>query len=168
MFLVDIGKDAFLYSFYHKTTSFREDYRKQHSKEPFANRLVKWRWERGSNVSRLDHEEAMRRMNIYRQWLLDVVLQMKTRSCYIIMQNEDVKPVYRDDPAPGFQIQPAWHQWWLASIIGAPELVIPVGEISYASRVSGNTERLPVAASIMGPPGSDFRLLAMAQRFLAE
>ena len=24
-----------------------------------------------------------------------------------------------------YYIQPAWHQWWISSILGAPELVIP-------------------------------------------
>ena len=36
-----------------------------------------------------------------------------------------------------------------------------VGHLSFESRISGNTESLPVAVAVMGPPGSDLALVKL-------
>lgn len=41
-----------------------------------------------------------------------------------------------------------------------------VGTWAYDSRVSGQQERLPVAASLMGASGLDYELLTLTRRFL--
>lgn len=102
----------------------------------------------GSKISREEHEEAMRCMNVYKDWFLDKVMQVGKKHSFVVMQSEDVIPRYRDDPPPsvsppsftlqsgahiscrGYSIQPAWHQWWLSPILVAPEIVIPGDFIS--------------------------------------
>ncbi|KAI4200447.1 MAG: hypothetical protein LQ350_003895 [Teloschistes chrysophthalmus] len=93
---------------------------------------------------------------------------MGKRNTFVVMQSEDVTPKYRDDPPPDYYIQPAWHQWWLSSILGAPEIVIPAGSITYRSRISELDEQLPVTAQILGAPRSDLKLISTAQRFLKD
>ena len=112
----------------------------------------------------------MRRLDVYRRWFLEHVMEAGKKSTLLVMQSEDVKPNYRDDPPPyefstrvrrrineltvnrEYYIQPAWNQWWISSILGAPEVVIPAGQIPYISRITETVEELPVATSIMGEP----------------
>ena len=83
----------------------------------------------------------MKRMAVYEQWLLKHVLSVGTSRTLLVTQSETVAPNYRDAPPPyvvrnidifvliirhrKYAVQPAWHQWWIASICGAPEVVLP-------------------------------------------
>ncbi len=42
----------------------------------------------------------MRRMDVYKQWFLKVVMQSGVKNCFVVMQSEDVTPKHRDDPPP--------------------------------------------------------------------
>jgi hypothetical protein len=42
----------------------------------------------------------------------------------------------------------------LGPILEAPELVVPIGEIPYQSKVSGTEEHLPVGIGLMALPGT--------------
>ncbi|TAQ89905.1 hypothetical protein B7494_g1791 [Chlorociboria aeruginascens] len=64
--------------------------------------------------------------------------------------------------------QNLWEHLLLAPILGAPEIVIPIGQVEYDSRVSNRLEHLPVCASILGLPGSDRDLIDLASMFLVS
>lgn len=53
-------------------------------------------------------------------------------------------------------------------MIGLPQLVIPIGQVSYDSRVSGRKEYLPVMGSIIGAKGSDLLLFNLARDALEK
>lgn len=99
-FLATVGKDAFFYANYHSATSFREGYVERFGKKPFVSPFVQWRWDVGRTVTKEAYVEATRRMDIYKQWFLDAVMQSDIRNALVIMQSEDVSPKYRDDPPP--------------------------------------------------------------------
>lgn len=94
------GEDTFLYANYLSASSFRDRYRQQFGKTPLASPFVQWRWKIGSTATKEQHEEAMRRMDVYKQWFLKVVMQSGIKNCFVVMQSEDVTPKYRDDPPP--------------------------------------------------------------------
>ena len=128
--------------------------------------FVQWRWQIGSAITREEHEDAMLRMNVYKLWFLESVMQVGKKNTMVVMQSEDVEPKYRKDPPPPYYIQDAWHQWWLSPVLGAPEIVLPAGQIPYDSSVTKRKEFLPVTASILSQPGSDVDLISMAKEFL--
>ena len=99
-FLAKVGKDTFLYAIYHSTASFREGYAERFGKKPFVSPFVQWRWDVGRTVTKEANVEATRRMDIYKQWFLDAVVQTDIRNALVVMQSEDVSPKYRDDPPP--------------------------------------------------------------------
>ena len=99
-FLEAVGKDSFLYANYHSAATFRDEYRQRFGKAPFVNPFVQWRWKIGSSVTREEHEESMRRMDVYKEWFLDEVMHVGETNCFVVMQSEDVQPRYRDDPPP--------------------------------------------------------------------
>lgn len=42
----------------------------------------------------------MQRMKVYKDWVLETLLQVGKRNTFVVMQSEDVIPKYRDDPPP--------------------------------------------------------------------
>lgn len=46
------------------------------------------------------HEQSMRRMNLYKHSFLQTVMQVGKLNTFVVMQSEDVKPMYRDDTPP--------------------------------------------------------------------
>ncbi|KAF2801513.1 uncharacterized protein BDZ99DRAFT_577459 [Mytilinidion resinicola] len=155
-FLKEVGASTFLYENYQSAADFRDDYREKLNKNPSI----------GKTFTQAQFDESVRRMDVYKAWLLDAVLEMGKKHTVVVTQSEDVKSNYRDDPPPAYYIQPAWHQWWGSSVLGAPEVVIPAGQMPYKSRITGVTEHLPVMASLLTQPGSDTQLLELTHAFL--
>lgn len=54
----------------------------------------------GETYTEAQHIEGMRRLDIYKQWWLDVVLEVRKRETVVVMGSEEVNPNYRDDAAP--------------------------------------------------------------------
>ncbi|KAH8588310.1 amidase signature domain-containing protein [Bisporella sp. PMI_857] len=167
-YLKEVGASTFLYENYHSTAGFRDDYLKKFGRTPFSSPFVRWRWKIGKQFTAEQYEEGMRRMKVYEEWFLKIVMRVGTANTLVVMQSEDVQPNYRDDPPPQYYVQPAWHQWWLSSILGAPEIVVPVGQIPYESRISNQIEYLPVTASIMSQPETDMTLVQFTQAFMKD
>lgn len=99
-YLEKVGRDTFLYANYHSAAAFRDSYRKKYGRKPFVSKFVQWRWDVGSKVSREEHEEAMRRMDVYKDWFSETIMQVGKSNSFVVMQSEDVIPKYRDDPGP--------------------------------------------------------------------
>lgn len=51
----------------------------------------------------------------------------------------------------------------IATMAGAPDLVVPVGEVSYNSTVSLKTEYMPVTLSFVAARGCDLMLANLVQ-----
>ena len=51
-------------------------------------------------MTKEDHEESLRRLDVYKGWFLDTVMQVGIKTSFVVMQSEDVMPKYRDDPPP--------------------------------------------------------------------
>lgn len=149
-YLERVGKDTFLYANYHSGSAFRKLYQEKFGKKPFVSKFVEWRWKVGSTISHKDHEEAMGRLRVYKDWLLNDVMQVGKRNSFVVMQSEDVTPKYRDDLPPEYSIQPAWHQWWISSILGAPEIVIPGNVLC---NLCFRSRKVAVTAQILSQPG---------------
>jgi len=39
-------------------------------------------------------------MDVYKAWFLENVMQVGKMNTFVVMQSEDVKPLYRDDAPP--------------------------------------------------------------------
>ncbi|PQE05256.1 Amidase protein [Rutstroemia sp. NJR-2017a BVV2] len=153
---------------YHSTAGFRDDYLKKFDRSPFSSPFVTWKF--GKQYTAEQHEEGMWRMNLHEEWFLQTVMQVDTANTLVVVQSENAKPNYRDGPPPwdAYYIQSAWHQWWISPILGAPEIIIPVRQIRYESRISSQTEYLPVTASIMGPPDMDVTLIGVTKFLMKD
>lgn len=86
-------------------------------------------------------------------------MQRQERETFLVMPIAEVAPNYRDVSPPPVKRPTGFDPLILSPILGAPDVVVPLGEYEYESRVSGCKEHLPVVIDIAGLPDSDFRLI---------
>ncbi|KAL9609127.1 MAG: hypothetical protein Q9167_006088 [Letrouitia subvulpina] len=106
----------------------------------------------------------LEKFEIFRTWFLQNIMDIENKNTIIVLPIEkDLKPIYRDDP-PAIPSVPAagLGSLHLSPLLGAPELVVPIGTIPYKSRVTEKTEQLPIAVALLGAPGTDLKLVETA------
>ena len=167
-YLHDVVTRTFYYGYYHAFEEFRKTYPEKHDgKPPYVIPFVQRRWDKGAAVSDAQHADASMRMEVYKQWLLDNIFHCDEQETFVILPISDVQPNYRDEFSPSPEDQSALDQLFLSPILGAPDISVPIGEVSYTSRISQREERLPVLANIVGAPGHDLHLFYAIRAVLA-
>ncbi|KAF2654218.1 amidase signature enzyme, partial [Lophiostoma macrostomum CBS 122681] len=157
-YLERAGLHTFVHDFYHNSDAFRSRYESRYGHPPHVNKVTRWRWDVGSRITRDQRDHAFRRTQIYKSWVLDSILEVDKETALVVLPIKDAVPNYRDtDPGPPFA-QDVWDPLWLSSVLGAPEMSVPVGNISYRSRITRRDELLPVSVLVMSPPGTDIML----------
>ena len=163
-FLNDVVTRTYYYQFYHSSDTFRQTYAKAYDgRPPYVIPFVRRRWARGSSVSSDDHREATARMNIYKVWLHDLLFSSRKSTALVVLPISTIEPNYRDTTSPSPEEQSALDELFLPPILGAPDIAVPIGEVTYDSRISNQEEYLPVVVDVVGAPGSDLRLLGAVE-----
>nr|RBQ99077.1 hypothetical protein FVER53263_20210 [Fusarium verticillioides] len=159
-YLQDVVKRTFYHQFYHSSANFRDQYSKRHQGQlPYVIPFVQRRWAQGASVSNEEHEEATNRLLIYKNWLHEELFGDAKFESIVILPVADASPVYRDEILKSPENQSALDQLFLPPILGAPDIVIPIGDIPYHSKITGRTGFLPVVANLVGEPTRDSELL---------
>ncbi|KAF5565565.1 amidase signature domain-containing protein [Fusarium napiforme] len=159
-YLKDVIRATFYHQFYHSTENFRQLYAERHDgQQPYVIPFVQRRWAQGASVSDAEHEEATRRLLVYKKWLRDQLFGDKKFETLVILPAAEVKPAYRDEKIESPENQSACDELFLSPILGAPDVVIPIGEMPYHSKISNKIEYLPVVANFVAAPGRDHELL---------
>ncbi|KAF2450877.1 amidase signature enzyme [Karstenula rhodostoma CBS 690.94] len=159
--------NATSYSYYHAAfhafDDFREAYKIKYDCAPFVTESNRWIWQLGSEVSSEQRNDMKSRIETFRTWFLKHYMKPDEQGTIIVLPISDVKPNYRDAyPAQtNGRATPGLRTTYLSPYVGAPELALPIGHVSFESRISGNTESLPVAVGVMGLPGSDMALVKL-------
>ena len=129
--------------------------------------------EAAKNITKAERDEAIHRLLVYRAWFLTHFINANSRNILVVLPIENISPRYRDEP-PAYAsfkyikknfnansvicrpfIAPTGvTTLMLSPILEAPELVVPIGEIPYQSKVSGTEEHLPVGIGLMALPGT--------------
>ncbi|KAJ8125793.1 hypothetical protein O1611_g7845 [Lasiodiplodia mahajangana] len=156
-YLETAGCHPFFHDTYEATSSFRADYEKEFGVPPFVHRYEHWLWDVGKSVSKAEREECWRRSEVYRSWLLESVFKSTPQDglAIMVLPIEVGKPNYRDSPEPPYGLLNGYASLNLSPIMRAPEVTAIVGETEFVSEVTGKPSPYPIAASVLGPPGSD-------------
>jgi Asp-tRNA(Asn)/Glu-tRNA(Gln) amidotransferase A subunit family amidase len=165
-YLNDVVVQTFYHGFYHSQTMFRNKYFEKHHKQPYVNAFVNWRWNLGKNVTPKQHQEGLRRLKVYKSWFLKEVMGGPKKATIMVMPISEGLPNYRDCPPGEPKIQGGFDPLFLSPILGCPDLVIPIAQTTYESRISGRPEQLPICINLLGVPGEDLDLINAAQAFL--
>ncbi|KAF2012805.1 amidase signature enzyme [Aaosphaeria arxii CBS 175.79] len=158
LYLEKAGLYTFVHDFYHHSEEFRNKYQQMYGHRPFVNKVTQWRWDHGSEISQEQRNDARKRTEVYKSWVIDTILNVIEDTALVVLPIMDAKPNYRDvDPGMPFA-QDVWDPLWLSPVLGAPEITVPVGNIGYTLKITKRAESLPVAVSVMSPPGTDTML----------
>ncbi|KAF4764335.1 hypothetical protein HAV15_000346 [Penicillium sp. str.  len=120
----------------------------------------------GKAISQEECDECWRRSEIYRHWLLENVFKADDEDTVTVMilPIGAGKPNYRDAELPPNGLLSGYVALNMSPITRAPEVTAPVGDIAYDSIVTEREEPLPVAVSVIGPPGTDLILVDLVEK----
>ncbi|ROW03921.1 hypothetical protein VSDG_01000 [Cytospora chrysosperma] len=163
-YLKDVVVHTYYYSFYHASDEFRARYLERFGHKPYAIPFVENCWSSGAAVSPEQFAEGLRRLEVYRTWLLNTIF--RNRRNLVVLPISSVEPHYRDEPTVSPPYQTATDELFLPPILRSPDVVVPIGEIPYNSRITGLQEYLPVAVNVLGAPGMDYWILDSVKRVL--
>ncbi|KAF2189236.1 amidase signature enzyme, partial [Zopfia rhizophila CBS 207.26] len=151
--LRDAGWAPVFYDNTHNLDEFRAHYAKTFNKKPYATPYNRWKWSLGQTITLEKRNAEIQKLDSYRDWLLQEVFKTSIRQAIMILPIDEPMPAYRDaQPAPSV-LRNGDLPLNLSPIMGAPEVTIPLAEMSYESEISGRIEYLPITVSILGPPG---------------
>ncbi|OAL31268.1 hypothetical protein AYO20_08323 [Fonsecaea nubica] len=165
-YLSNVIVQTFYHEFYHSQASFRDRYVKKCGKEPYVNSFVKWRWNLGRGVTKEQHQEGLRRLEVYKSWFLNEVMGGPEKNSILVMPISEGVPNYRDHPPNPPTVQSGFDPLFLSPILGCPDLVIPIAQIPFESRITERQEQLPVCVNLLGVPGKDLDLINAATAVL--
>lgn len=165
-YLETAGIYPFYHDQYHSLAPFRKEYEEKYGKPPFVHRALHWQWEVGKAIPRKERDECWRRSELYRHWLLQNVFAADAKDSVTIMvlPIEEGKPSYRDTELPSYGLLSGYAALNMSPMARAPEVTAPVGDIPYTSTVTKREEPLPIAASVIGPPGTDLILVDLVEK----
>lgn len=118
-----------------------------------------------AEVSQKDHDEGMEKLDVFKKWFLDTVMEKGRKQTIVVVPIENMAPRYRDLATTSFN-PTGVPMLFLSPIVGAPELTIPIGEVTFESVVSKRVEHLPVAVSLLAAPHTDLQLIDWATDML--
>ncbi|KAI0483539.1 amidase signature domain-containing protein, partial [Xylaria cf. heliscus] len=164
-YLKDVIAQTYYYAFYHSTDNFREDYAASHDGQPpYVIPFVSRRWAKGAAVTAAENEEATKKLDLYKDWLMNTLFPNPHR--LLILPVANAAPNYRDVVSPSPEDQSALDELFIQPILGSPDIVVPIGDVPYASRITHKVEYLPVVANVVGAPGTDFQLLEVIEKVM--
>ncbi|KAI7212840.1 amidase signature enzyme [Hortaea werneckii] len=133
-----------------------------HGRSPYINPgpLVRWQWGIPHNES---YDSAVHNMTVFRSWWeTQGYGRNDTETCskgIFVYPWSLGTPNYRDTYLdPPTQPPLGFANWAIAGYAAGGELVVPVGEVPYESRITRQTEFLPVSVSLLVAHGCDLVL----------
>jgi Asp-tRNA(Asn)/Glu-tRNA(Gln) amidotransferase A subunit family amidase len=145
--------------------------------KPYVDPPVQENMAYGFNLTAGNFSEALANKTIFKEWtetnLLIPMLDTDYCSSSILIHPIDPgAPSYRDNypaasPAAA-GIWFGWNQYSISQLAGVPEVVVPIGQINFTSRVTGTTKYLPVVVSINAAAGCDFMLFELVEQLAAN
>ncbi|KAK1977722.1 amidase signature domain-containing protein [Colletotrichum cereale] len=154
---------------------FFQDYAaKFDGRQPYVNPgpLARWQWGQAYATDDV-YDEALRNISTFKSWYETAGYgRHDAESCsealYIYPWSVG-RPSYRDTYLEARSTPPFGFEDSSVSIMaGTPEVVVPIGEISYNSTKSLHTEYLPVTMALRMARGCDFHLASLIRDLEAE
>ncbi|KAH6989095.1 amidase signature domain-containing protein [Ilyonectria sp. MPI-CAGE-AT-0026] len=160
-YLQDTFMNLLWKGYYDHFLSFRRDFESKYGYPPYVHPVIQYCWKCGSQVSAADEEVAQQQKAVYSKWLRASVPGGDGFNTIMVFPFGDLTPLYRDEYRKAPDDRPGScgrtlredHQ---ASLAGIPCIVVPVDQVSQPSKVTGGTQLLPVAVSLMSGVGECF------------
>ncbi|OCB84568.1 amidase signature enzyme [Sanghuangporus baumii] len=126
-------------------------------RNPHINPAVLSRWQYGQEKGEAGYVEELAHRQVFEEWTANNFLLADPETCsksiYLYPQNAGTYSSRPSAPPTGFS------DGRVAVHGRTPDIVIPLGQVSYNSTISGISEILPVSISLVARRGCDFMLL---------
>ncbi|PMD16757.1 amidase signature enzyme [Hyaloscypha hepaticicola] len=155
-------RNSFFHDDYHNFDEFREDYQKAFKKTPYVSPPVRWQWNLSAGITKEERDIAVYRLSVYEKWCLEKILQIGTHNTIILIPIENTTPRYRNESLGRYFNPVGVPMLFVAPILKAPKFTVPIGEVPFLSKVTGNVEQLLVAISLLGVPCRHLELTDIA------
>ncbi|EPS36390.1 hypothetical protein H072_10096 [Dactylellina haptotyla CBS 200.50] len=157
---------------YKYQSEWTKEYAKQHGKAPWLPPCVTNRWPYVHEITDDQFNEGLARSKVYEDWWDKDILEAQTGEAPAMMVDRWSwgTPQYRDtrrDP-PNTGRNYGYHKSFSSTFGANPELVFPIGQYQFFSRVSQRKEWLPISATIIFPKGHDAMMLEFMREFLGN
>ncbi|APA11663.1 hypothetical protein SS1G_05122 [Sclerotinia sclerotiorum 1980 UF-70] len=158
-----------LYDHYNNTISFREDYRKRFNIEPYAEPLLRYKWNLGAKLTHEQYTNALKEKEVFATFIKDHIF---SEGGVMLLPFGFPDVFYRDEYSGSVEEWgPRWQGFNLfiaafPALGGGPAVSIPVGQRPYDSKVTGVKEYQPVGLMLLGAPGTDEYLIELVKHML--
>lgn len=136
----------------------------RYGKTPFVDPIVKARHDHGRQITPSQFAAAVESAKVFSKWVCKVLFATSDAHAEIpllLYPQSWGRPDYRDDLAEQLLAFSTFSTYSLSYLSGCPDATVPVGEVSYHSRITDREEMLPISLSVLSPPGTDLELLAL-------
>lgn len=138
---------------------FLSDYTASHSShEPIISPIVKLRLEYGRSLQLSEIAQHLESMQVFATWVETVLfgsIDEEEITLLVFPQSFGI-PNYRHDvPAKEIAFYEKFSVFAFGYLVGCPDYTVPVGEVPFESRVTGERGYLPVSVSMVARKGND-------------
>ncbi|KAI6091685.1 putative glutamyl-tRNA amidotransferase subunit A [Hypoxylon rubiginosum] len=152
---------------------FLDEYQSKFGKAAILHPQVRFKRDWLPSITTNQQEEALRRLQVYRDWFYEHVMPPSKDGCpesLLVLPWTDGKPDYRDKYRDGPQnfTGEGFFFYNVGPYANAPEIMVPAGTTTYPSPLSGVNVQLPAGISIIAPTGTDVMLARLVADMMAE
>ncbi|KAK4178917.1 amidase signature domain-containing protein [Triangularia setosa] len=146
---------------------FRRDFEQEYGHQPYVHPVIQDCWKRGESLTSAEVEKARHHKRMYSEWLREKILGGGGFNVMMVYPVGDFTPFYRDVYRPDPKDRATTYNWFeredhQSSLAGVPSVVIPVAnkvaQVEQPSKITGKSQNLPVAISLMSGRGTDVDL----------
>ncbi|KAM0463187.1 hypothetical protein ACHAPV_003314 [Trichoderma viride] len=139
--------------------TFHAEYESAFGHAPPLNPQLQWKMEFLPTQTIEGQKQGEKEIEAFRAWFEKYVLQADEDGCsetILVLPWTQGEPSYRDEygDRPNWTGE-GWFFYFIAVYAGAPEVILPIGQTPYHSRLTKRQEWLPVAIGLMGARGTD-------------
>ena len=143
----------------------QKDYIQQFGRAPYFNPQDQYKLEWLPTVTAQKHKDAITQLAVFRRWFEKEIIPPSTdgsSGTLLLLPWSTGKPSYRDEhhDKPNRTGQ-GWEHWMISIFAQAPEMIVPIGQTSFFSKVTKKEEWLPVSIGIIGARHSDPSLIGV-------
>lgn len=161
-----------MYPGYQNFESFREGYKSKFGVKPYTSPVQSSKWEQGSQITKEMFDEGLSQIKVFKDWVDTHVMSIESNGnspALMVLAVGLSQPLYRDrDPEPGAGGGGSYNGNFFSSLLGLPQLVVPIGQKPYLSKITDRTEYFPIVAGITSTQGMDSILVKTAHTALQK
>ncbi|PCH01317.1 Amidase [Penicillium occitanis (nom. inval.)] len=152
---------------------FYANYKEQHSgRLPFVNPAPRIRWGYGDSLPKGTLEEALTNQTAFQSWIASNVLKPDPQTCseslLVYVEPATRSPLYRDYYRDEPTIPFGSGANMISVYAGVPDMVVPIGEKTYVSQVTGVEEMSPVSVDLVAARSCDGMLFQLVNELARE